>query len=63
MALGTCRDCGQPVSFDARVCPKCGADEPAETAAHMRRVGWVKFVVAVIVLVLLIIWLSIWLSP
>ena len=29
MATHTCRDCGTEVSKSAKVCPKCGADDPS----------------------------------
>lgn len=34
MALSVCRECGASVSESARMCPLCGCDRPAPTAAN-----------------------------
>jgi RNA polymerase subunit RPABC4/transcription elongation factor Spt4 len=43
VALITCHECGERISSDANVCPKCGA-----ISMRVRR-GWVAILVAVIV--------------
>ena len=33
MALTVCRECQTPVSWSAKACPKCGADDPSASKA------------------------------
>ncbi len=39
-ALKPCRACKNPVSHDARMCPKCGAPFPARNVANMYGYEW-----------------------
>lgn len=37
MALSQCRECGQPVSNQAKSCPKCGVTKPVARRSWVRR--------------------------
>ncbi len=45
MALKNCKECGKPVSTEAKACPSCGAKPPAKTSMFTWIVG--IFMVAV----------------
>lgn len=46
MAIVKCKECGEPISSQARVCPKCGVKRP-------KQVGIIGFIVVVVVCILI----------
>ncbi len=52
MALKPCRECGQQVSIDAKICPHCGVRFPVKGAAVRNNVGCLVLIgIALFVLV------------
>lgn len=50
MPLIACKDCGEPMSTDAKKCPKCGAKPPYRwTLGRMVVAGFILLVVAIAV--------------
>lgn len=47
MAMTKCRECGRPVSSDAKACPNCGARDPSMSSYVTTAIGGFLFLIVV----------------